>query len=41
MKIVIVEDEPRIREGIAMLLGRLWSEYQVVASAEYGKIGRE
>ena len=41
MKIVIVEDEPRIREGIAMLLGRLGPEYQVVASAENGKIGLE
>lgn len=41
MKIVIVEDEPRIREGIALLLGRLGPEYQVVASAENGKIGLE
>ena len=41
MRIVIVEDEPRIREGIALLLGRLGPEYQVVASAENGKIGLE
>lgn len=41
MRIVIVEDEPRIREGIALLLGRLGPEYQVVATAENGKIGLE
>lgn len=39
MKIVIVEDEIRIREGIAKLLHKLGDEYEVVAEAGDGEEG--
>lgn len=41
MTVVIVEDEVRIREGIEILLKRMDADYQVVATAENGKIGLE
>ncbi len=41
MKILIVEDEIRIREGIRKLLGRIDDEYQVVGEAEDGSEGLE
>ncbi|NLO83912.1 MAG: response regulator [Clostridiales bacterium] len=39
MKIVIVEDEVRIREGIEKLLSKRATEHQVVGMAENGKEG--
>ena len=41
MKIVIVEDEIRIREGLIKLLGRIDRNYQVVGEADNGKSGLE
>lgn len=41
MKIVIVEDEIRIREGIVKLLGKIGDEYLVVGQAPDGKVGLE
>lgn len=41
MKIVIVEDEIRIREGLMKLLERIDPNFQVVGEAENGKIGLE
>ena len=41
MKIVIVEDEIRIREGLMKLLERIDQNYQVVGEAENGKAGLE
>ena len=37
MKIVIVEDEIRIREGLMKLLERIDQNYQVVGEAEMEK----
>ena len=39
MRIVIVEDEIRIREGISKLIGKIFPEFKVVASAANGKEG--
>ena len=39
MKVLIVEDEIRIREGISQLLRRLKPEYQIVGEAENGAEG--
>ena len=39
MKIVIVEDEIRIREGITRLLGKMSSDYEIVGEAENGEEG--
>lgn len=39
MKIIIVEDEIRIREGIVNLLGKLGSEYEVLGDAKDGAEG--
>lgn len=41
MKIVIVEDEVRIREGIRYLLEKMGGQYEVVAEAENGARGLE
>lgn len=41
MKIIIVEDEIRIREGLAKLIGKLDSRYEVVGEAENGALGLE
>lgn len=41
MKIVIVEDEIRIREGLNRLLGKINREYEVVGEADNGKDGVE
>lgn len=41
MKIVIVEDEIRIREGIAKLLKKLGDDYEVLGEASDGKEGVE
>lgn len=41
MRVVIVEDEIRIREGIQKLLTRLSEDYQVVGEAENGVKGLE
>ena len=39
MKIVIVEDETRIREGIEKLIKRISDEYEMIALAENGEEG--
>lgn len=39
MRIVVVEDEKPIREGLVKLIGRLSPEYQVVGSADDGGTG--
>lgn len=39
MKIVIVEDEIRIREGIARLIKKLDNRYEIVGEAENGAVG--
>ena len=39
MRIVIVEDEPRIREGLARLIGKLKPEYRIVGEAGDGLEG--
>jgi len=39
MKIVVVEDEVRIREGITKLINKVFQNYEVVGSAENGKEG--
>ncbi|TAH66564.1 MAG: response regulator [Anaerolineaceae bacterium] len=39
MRIVIVEDEIRTREGISNLIDKLFPEHQVIACAENGKEG--
>jgi len=39
MRIVIVEDEPRIREGLARLIGKIKPEYRVVGEARDGREG--
>lgn len=39
MKIVIVEDEIRIREGIIKLLGKIFPQHQIVGVAENGEDG--
>ena len=39
MRIVIVEDEPRIREGLARLVGKIKSEYRIVGEAGDGLEG--
>ncbi len=36
MRIVIVEDEPRIREGLARLIGKIKPDYEIVGSARDG-----
>ena len=41
MRIVIVEDEIRIREGLNKLLNRIDGDYQVVGEAENGQAGLE
>ena len=41
MRIVIVEDEVRIREGFFKLLGKLGDEYEIVGEAENGRQGLE
>lgn len=41
MKIVIIEDEIRIREGLARLINKLDRSYEVVGTAENGKEGLE
>ncbi len=41
MRIVVVEDEVRIREGIIKLLGKMGEKYEVVAEAWDGKCGLE
>ncbi len=41
MKIVIVEDEVRIREGFFKLLGKLGDEYEIVGEAGNGRQGLE
>ena len=39
MRIVVIEDEIRIREGICNLIGRMFPNHQVVGSAENGEEG--
>lgn len=39
MKVLIVEDEIRIREGLEKLLGKLRPEYEIVGRAENGAEG--
>ena len=39
MRIVVVEDEIRIREGISRLLTKLNEEYEIVGPAETGQEG--
>lgn len=39
MKIVIVEDEIRIREGLTKLISKLDDKYEVVGQAENGQTG--
>ena len=39
MKIIVVEDEIRSREGLVNLLGRLKPSYRVIATAENGCVG--
>ena len=39
MRIVIVEDEPRIREGLARLIGKIKPEYEIVGEASDGLEG--
>ena len=39
MRIVVVEDEIRIREGISRLLKKLNEEYEIVGAAENGQEG--
>lgn len=39
MKIVVIEDEIRIREGLGRLIGKLDPSYEVVGEAENGKEG--
>lgn len=41
MKIVIIEDEIRIREGLVKLISKLEKSYEIIGSAENGKIGYE
>ena len=41
MRILIVEDEIRIREGIEKLLGRTGRPFAIVGEAENGKAGLE
>lgn len=41
MKIAVIEDEVRIREGIGRLLHKLDAEYELVGMAENGKAGLE
>ena len=41
MKIVVVEDEIRIREGLCSLIGRIRPEYEVLGQASNGKEGVE
>ena len=41
MRIVIVEDEIRIREGISKLLGKIDPSYEIVGEAENGRAGLE
>lgn len=41
MKIVIIEDEIRIREGLVKLISKLENSYEIIGSAENGKAGYE
>ena len=41
MKIIVVENEQRAREGIIRLIGMLSEEYEVVARASNGETGLE
>jgi len=41
MKIVIVEDEIRIREGLSRLISKIASDYSICGEAENGKEGME
>ncbi|MDO4275917.1 MAG: response regulator [Eubacteriales bacterium] len=41
MKIVVIEDEIRIREGLSRLIEKLDQEYEVVGTAENGQEGYE
>ena len=41
MRIVIVEDEAPIREGIARILGKISPEYELVGTAADGESGYE
>lgn len=41
MKIVIVEDEMRIKEGLSSLIGKLYPDHTVEAMADNGKEGLE
>lgn len=39
MRVVVVEDEIRIREGICKLIGKMFPQYEVVGTAENGEEG--
>ena len=39
MRLLIVEDEIRIREGIQKLLGKMRQDYEIVGEAENGEEG--
>ena len=39
MRLLIVEDEIRIREGIQKLLGKMRQDYDIVGEAENGEDG--
>ncbi len=39
MRVIVIEDEIRIREGISKLLGKMGEKFDVVAEAEDGKAG--
>lgn len=39
MKIIVVEDEIRIREGISRLLGKMGADYEIIGEAENGEEG--
>ncbi len=39
MKIAVIEDEIRIREGLSRLIGRLGPQYEIAGEAENGKEG--
>ena len=41
MKIIIVEDEIRIREGISKLIHKMFEEHEIVGEAENGEEGFE
>ncbi len=41
MRIVVVEDEIRIREGLCNLIGKISAEYEILGQASNGKEGME